>query len=169
MMDALVETLEVSSSNGGLEPHGANAQATVLARDDVLSGRLQVKGGGQVMGNFSGRIESDGDLLIGPDAHVEADIRSERVTIAGFVRGTVVANSRLKITSTGRLEGDARVGALVVQEGGVHLGVIRVHPEGVPESEPSAVVDASPRPGVIALKTVPNPVGRVRKFWGEFF
>jgi hypothetical protein len=47
--------------------------------------------------------------------------------------------------------------------------VIRVHPEGVPESEPTAIVDASPRPGVIALKTVPNPVGRVRKFWGEFF
>jgi cytoskeletal protein CcmA (bactofilin family) len=168
-MDALVETVEVSSSNGGHEPNGVDAKATVLARDDVLSGRLQVKGGGHVLGNFSGQIESDGDLLIGPDAHVEADIRSERVTIAGFVRGTVVAHSRLKITSTGRLEGDARVGALVVQEGGVHLGVIRVHPEGVPESEPTAIVDASPRPGVIALKTVPNPVGRVRKFWGEFF
>jgi cytoskeletal protein CcmA (bactofilin family) len=91
------------------------------------------------------------------------------VTIAGFVRGTVVAVSRLKIMSTGRLEGDARVGALVVQEGGVHLGVIRVHPEGVPDAEPAAIVDASPRPGVVALRTVPNPVGRVRKFWGEFF
>ncbi|GAC1508319.1 MAG: hypothetical protein NVS1B3_09500 [Candidatus Dormibacteraceae bacterium] len=135
----------------------------------MLSGRLQLKGGGQVLGNFSGQIESDGDLLIGPEAHVEADIRSERVTIAGFVRGTVVAVNRLKITSTGKLEGDARVGALVVQEGGVHLGVIRVHPEGVPESEPTAIVDASPRPGVAALRTVPNPVDRVRKFWGEFF
>jgi cytoskeletal protein CcmA (bactofilin family) len=167
--DALVETVEVSSSNGGHEPNGADSKATVLARDDVLSGRLQIKGGGQVMGNFSGQIECEGDLLIGPEAHVEADIRSEKVTIAGFVRGSVVAVSRLKIASTGRLEGDARVGALVVQEGGVHLGVIRVHPEGLPESEPTSIVDASPRPGVVALKTVPNPVGRVRKFWGEFF
>jgi cytoskeletal protein CcmA (bactofilin family) len=91
------------------------------------------------------------------------------VTIAGFVRGKVVAVNRLKITTTGRLEGDARVGALVVQEGGVHLGVIRVHPEGLPESEPTAIVDASPRSGVMALRAVPNPVGRVRKFWGEFF
>jgi cytoskeletal protein CcmA (bactofilin family) len=140
-----------------------------LARDDVFSGRLQLKGGGQVLGNFSGQIESDGDLLIGAEAHVEADIRGEKVTIAGSVRGTVVAASRLKIMSTGKLEGDARVGALVVQEGGVHLGVIRVHPEGVPESESAAIVDASPRPGVVGLRTVPNPVGRVRKFWGEFF
>ncbi|GAC1668195.1 MAG: hypothetical protein PVS3B2_07600 [Candidatus Dormibacteraceae bacterium] len=169
MTDALVETIEVSSSNGGHEPYGVEAKATVLARDDVLSGRLQVKSGGQVLGNFSGQIECDGDLLIGPEAHVEADIHSERVTIAGFVRGRVVAVNRLKITSTGRLEGDAKVGALVVQEGGVHIGVVRVHPEGVPESEPAAIVDASPRSGVMSLKTVPNPVGRVRKFWGEFF
>ena len=169
MTDALVETVEVSSSNGGPEPYGLEPKSTVLARDDVLSGRLQIKGGGQVLGKFSGQIESDGDLLIGPDAKVEADIRCERVTIAGFVRGTVVAASRLKITSTGRLEGDARVGALVVQEGGVHLGVIRVHPEGVPESEPAAIVDSSPRPGIVAFRTVPNSVGRVRKFWGEFF
>ncbi|MDQ2922854.1 MAG: polymer-forming cytoskeletal protein [Candidatus Dormibacteraeota bacterium] len=169
MSDALVETVGVSSSNGGHEPYGLEPKSTVLARDDVLSGRLQVKGGGQVLGNFSGQIESDGDLLIGPDAHVEAEIRSERLTISGFVRGTVVAASRLKITSTGRLEGDARVGALVVQEGGVHLGVIRVHPEGVPDSEPAAIVDGSPRPGAVAFRTVPNPVGRVRKFWGEFF
>lgn len=169
MTDTLVEPVGVSSSNGGQEPNGAAAMATILARDDVLTGRLQIKGAGQVMGNFSGQIECEGDLLIGPEAHVEADIRSERVTIAGFVRGKVVAVNRLKIASTGRLEGDAKVGALVVQEGGVHLGVIRVHPEGLPESEPTAIVDASPHPGVMALKTVPNPLGRVRKFWGEFF
>jgi cytoskeletal protein CcmA (bactofilin family) len=167
--ETLVDTVGVSTSNGGQEPNGADSKTTVLARDDVLSGHLQIRGGGQVMGNFSGQIECDGDLLIGPDAHVEADIRSERVTIAGFVRGRIVAVNRLKITSTGRLEGDAKVGALVVQEGGVHLGVIRVHPEGLPDSEPTAIVEATPRPGVVALKTVPNPVGRVRKFWGEFF
>ncbi len=169
MTDAVAETVGVSSSNGGSESYGLEPKATVLARDDVLTGKLQVKSGGQVLGNFSGQIESDGDLLIGPEAHVEANIRSERVTISGFVRGNVVASSRLKITSTGRLEGDAKVGALVVQEGGVHLGVIRVHPEGVPDSEPVAIVDSSPRPAVVALRTLPSPVGRVRKFWGEFF
>jgi cytoskeletal protein CcmA (bactofilin family) len=164
-----VETVGVSSSNGGPEPRGLEAKGTVLARDDVLIGKLHVKDGGQVLGNFSGEIECDGDLLIGPDAHVEADIRTTRVTIAGFVHGKVVAVTRLKITSTGRLEGDAKVGALVVQEGGVHLGVIRVHPEGLPESDPVAIVETSQRPPAVSFKTAPNPVGRVRKFWGEFF
>src|ERR1700682_454881 len=169
MTDVGIEKASVSGSNGGPEPYGVEAKTTVLGRDDALSGRLQLKGGGQLLGNFSGQVECDGDLLIGSEAHVEADIRSVRVTIAGFVRGNIVASSRLKITNTGRLEGDAKVGALVVQEGGVHHGVIRVHPEGVPEREEKIVVDAAARPAVVTVKSVPNPVGRVRKLWGEFF
>ncbi len=87
-----------------------------------------------------------------------------------MVRGNIVAVSRLKITNTGRLEGDARVGALVVLEGGVHHGVIRVHPEGVPEAKDTSIIESNVRPGpVVTLKSLPNSVSRVRKFWGEFF
>jgi cytoskeletal protein CcmA (bactofilin family) len=168
MTDIGLGTVDISGSNGGPDPYGVEPKSTVLGRDDSLSGRLQLKGGGQLLGNFSGQVECDGDLLIGPDAHVEADIRSEKVTIAGFVRGNVVASSRLKITNTGRLEGDAKVGALVVVEGGVHHGVIRVHPEGVPDRE-EEIIDAKASPAVVPIKSLPNPVGRVRKFWGEFF
>ena len=125
---------------------------------------------GSCQGTFSGRIECDGDLMIGPEAHVEADIHGSRVTIAGFVRGNVVAVSRLKLTSSARLEGDARVGALVVQEGGVHHGVIRVHPEGVPESADQVIASNAPAPATQrSFNGMSNPVGRVRKLWGEFF
>ena len=68
-----------------------------------------------------------------------------------------------------RLEGDAMVGALIVQEGGVHYGVIRVHPEGVPDTHPERLPQVQAQSTVVTLRTVPNPVGRVRKFWGEFF
>ena len=66
MTDIAVETVEAPSSNGGPEPLGLDSKATVLARDDVLAGKLTVKSGGQVLGNFSGQIECDGDLMIGP-------------------------------------------------------------------------------------------------------
>jgi cytoskeletal protein CcmA (bactofilin family) len=169
MTDIGLEKVGTSSTNGGSEAHMVEPKSTVIARDDSLAGRLQIKGGGQILGTFSGHIECDGDLLIGPEARVEADIKSARVTIAGYVRGNVTAESRLKIASSGRLEGDARVGALVVLEGGVHHGVIRVHPEGIPEAKDTSIVDSTARTNVVALKSLPNPVGRVRKFWGEFF
>jgi cytoskeletal protein CcmA (bactofilin family) len=169
MTDTGVETAVPASTNGGPDLFGLDPKATTIGREDSLSGRLQLKGSGQVLGSFSGQIESDGDLLIGNEAHVEADIRGARVTIAGVVRGNVLATNRLKIMSTGRLEGDATVGALVVQEGGVHYGVIRVHPEGVPDAPPERVVRAQDTATVVPLKPVPSPVGKVRKFWGEFF
>jgi cytoskeletal protein CcmA (bactofilin family) len=161
-------TVEVPAVNGDRKENGERADpamSTTLAKDDTLSGTLQVKGGGSILGKFTGRIECDGDLVIGPDAHVEADIRATRLTVSGYVRGNVVAVSRLKIASSGRLEGDARVGALVVHEGGVHSGVIRVHPEGVPERvEERTETVVAPN-----VKSSSNPVVRVRKFWGEFF
>lgn len=145
------------------------AVVTTLAKEDTLSGRLQIRGSGSILGTFSGQIECDGDLTIGSEAHVEADIHATRISVAGYVKGNVVASSRLKIASSGRLEGDARVGALVVHEGGVHHGVIRVHPEGVPETADHVPSGGLTPSSATAMKSVSNPVVRVRKFWGEFF
>jgi cytoskeletal protein CcmA (bactofilin family) len=170
MADTLVETSGAARTNGEAEaPIVIDPKASVLARDDALSGKLTLKGSGQVLGNFTGEIECDGDLLVGPEAHVEAEIRGNRITVSGLVRGNVIASNRLKITSTGRLEGDATVGALVVQEGGVHYGVIRVHPEGIPDTPPERMAQVPAQSTVVTLRPAPSPVGRVRKFWGEFF
>jgi len=169
MPETILEPAGAASANGDSDALALEQKATVLARDDMLSGKLVLKGQGQVLGNFSGEIECDGDLLVGPDAHVEADIKGNRITISGLVRGNVIAASRLKITTTGRLEGDATVGALVVQEGGVHYGVIRVHPEGIPDTPPERMSQVPAQSTVVTMRPAPNAVGKVRKLWGEFF
>ncbi len=169
MSEMALDTAGPASTNGGSDVLSLEGKSTVIAREDSLSGKLVLKDGGQVLGHFSGQIECDGELVVGPEAHVEADIHGSRITIAGHVRGNVVATSRLKITSSGRLEGDAVVGTLVVQEGGVHYGVIRVHPEGVPDAPAERLRPAPSEPVVVPLKAIPNPMGKVRKFWGEFF
>src|SRR5260370_27059553 len=113
------ETLGPTATNGGREASkGTEPKATVLASDDVLSGRLQIKGSGQILGRFSGQVDCDGDLFIGPEAHVEADIKSSKVTVAGLVRGNIGAPSRLKITNKGRLEAAAQGGARARAEAG---------------------------------------------------
>src|SRR3989454_2856879 len=169
MADMAVDTAGAVTTNGGSDPLVLEPKQTVLAREDSVSGNLALKGPGQVLGIFSGQIECDGDLLIGPEAQVEADIRGSRITVSGLVRGKVIASNRLKITSSGRLEGDATVGALVVQEGGVHYGVIRVHPEGIPDTSLERLSQIPAQSTVVTLRPAPNAVGKVRKFWGEFF
>jgi cytoskeletal protein CcmA (bactofilin family) len=150
---------------------------TILSETDAFEGRLEMKGDGHVMGGFRGEIECGGELLVGPDAHVSANIRSLNLTVSGLLAGNVVVRGRLKITATGQLRGDADVASLIVQEGGVHYGVLRVHPEGVPEApEPARKVGAaqaeraSTRDAGASRSGSPSrPVERVKKLWGELF
>ena len=163
----LRDAASLTHTNGKPE----ESPTTVLAKDDSLSGNLEIKGDGRVLGTFSGEIDCGGELMVGTSAVLSANIRTRNITISGLVRGNVTAIGKLKITSTGRLEGDARVGALIVQEGGVHHGVIRVHPEGIPAEPEPAIADTV----IVASPVGPGPkpltaqVDRVKKFWGEFF
>lgn len=139
-------------------------QLTLLAAGDSIVGRIRMQGDGQLLGSFEGEIDCEGELLVGKDARLIANIRTRDVVIAGYVKGNVTAIGRLRIATTGRLEGDARVGALVVQEGGVHHGVIRVHPEGLPTEEAAAPAV----PAAVAARATLS-VDRVKKLWGEIF
>jgi cytoskeletal protein CcmA (bactofilin family) len=149
---------------------------TVISAGDSFKGKLVMQGDGQILGDFDGEIDCAGELMIGPQAQVEANIRTVRLTVSGSIRGNVVATGRMRVTTTGRLEGDARVGLLVVQEGGVYMGLIRVYPEGVPAEEQKAAkpavakaVAAAPELPVAQPAKVTPPVERVKKFWGEIF
>jgi cytoskeletal protein CcmA (bactofilin family) len=140
---------------------------TVLSERDAFEGRVEMKGDGHVMGEFRGQIECGGELLIGPDAQVNASVRTHHLTISGLVAGNVVVTGRLKITATGQLRGDADVATLIVQEGGVHYGHLRVHPEGVPENASSTEPAAGPARD--AGGTLGGPVDRFKRLWGDRF
>ena len=142
------------------------APLTVLSEGDALVGQLLISGDGHLMGSFEGQVDCAGALLIGKDARVRADVRAENVLVAGLIRGTVVAKERLELTSTGRLEGDAKTSSLVVQEGGVHFGRLEVYPGGIPELPPQP--PPAPRPAPVKW-AVRSSVHRVKKVWGELF
>jgi cytoskeletal protein CcmA (bactofilin family) len=145
---------------------------TVISEGDVLVGRLAMTGNGQVLGSFDGDVICPGELLVGSEARVRADIEAHDLVIAGHVHGNVVVRGRLKITTTGRLEGDAHVGSLIVQEGGVHFGLLRVYPDGLPERPQEAVAElavVARRPVGSRTRPLAASVDRVKKMWGEIF
>jgi cytoskeletal protein CcmA (bactofilin family) len=123
-----------------------------------------------VLGVLEGHVTCPGELLVGSDARVRADLEAHDLVIAGRVEGDVVVRGRLKITSTGRLEGDAQVGSLVVQEGGVHFGLLHVYPNGVPEAPPPELLPA-PVPAALGSRSRPlaASVDRVKRMWSEIF
>ena len=51
---------------------------------------------------------------------VESNILARNITIAGKVKGDVTADSKLAITSSGQLFGNATSAAFTIEEGGIY-------------------------------------------------
>ena len=142
---------------------------SVISEGDALVGRLDMSGHGRVLGRLDGHITCVGELSIGADAVVRADIHAHDLVLAGAVRGDVFVRGRLKIAATGRLEGDAQVGALLVEEGGVHFGLLQVYPDGVPDEPPAVVAERRSATRVSLSRPLAASIDRIKRMWREIF
>jgi cytoskeletal protein CcmA (bactofilin family) len=98
-----------------------------------------------IEGKVEGKITlPSGQVTIGADGKVTADLDAKSVVIVGRVKGNVRATERAEIHSSGVLEGDVHAPRLVVQEGAVLKGAVLMDSETQPGASRQA---ASSRPG----------------------
>jgi len=103
---------------------------TLLGPSAHFDGQLKCTGGVRVEGDFKGGIETDGNIIVGKNASVGADLRGHNMLIAGKVQGNIFAHGQLAILSTGQVLGDVEVGSILIEEGGVFSGKSTVHANG---------------------------------------
>lgn len=96
---------------------------TVIGPTTNFKGSVQNDGGLRVEGIFEGTVETGGNLIVGEEAKVMADIVAYNVSVAGAIKGNVKAN-RVEVLSTGRVWGDITVKSFLVDEGGFVSGEI---------------------------------------------
>ncbi|MDD4587669.1 MAG: polymer-forming cytoskeletal protein [Heliobacteriaceae bacterium] len=116
---------------------------TVIGPDTSFTGTIQAAGSIRIDGQFNGEIRGQGDIIIGENGRVEANIEGRNVVIAGSVEGNITAGGRLELATTGKLYGDLVAGSLVVDEGAVFLGASRAEPRSGTVDE-----EESPAPSV---------------------
>ena len=75
-----------------------------------------------INGKFEGSLDTKGNLTIGENAQVEANIIGEKVVISGKVFGNVVTSDSLSLTRTAYLIGDIRTPKLSIAEGAILQG-----------------------------------------------
>lgn len=90
---------------------------TILGEDIVFRGKLSFKKSLKINGNFKGKIDTSGHLVIGSAADVDADIEADTVSVEGKLRGNVVAAKRVDILKAARLSGDLRTPDLRIESG----------------------------------------------------
>lgn len=88
-----------------------------LGGDSFLEGELNFSGQARLDGKFTGKISGEGTLLVGPAAHVQADIAARAVIISGEVVGDVTASERIEMRAPGRLKGNINAPLVMMDEG----------------------------------------------------
>lgn len=79
----------------------------------------------RINGRFQGNLNAKGNLIIGENAFVEADIVGENIVISGRAKGRIKA-IKLKITSTAEVNGDIETVNISIEDGAILNGKINM-------------------------------------------
>ncbi|MDP9363209.1 MAG: polymer-forming cytoskeletal protein [Chloroflexota bacterium] len=104
----------------------ADAQTSVVAHDTVWQGELRSEGSIHLHGRFEGLVSAKQDVYVAEEADVDATVTSTNLIVAGTLRGTVRCQGRFEVLPQGRVTADVQAPTLVVHEGAVIAGQVRM-------------------------------------------
>jgi len=107
-----------------------------------FEGKLSFKDTVRIDGRFSGEISSENTLIVGESGEIDADIHSPTVVISGVVTGDVFADSQLVLYKTARMNGNVTTPSLVMEEGALLNGVLKME-----QPSPAGKIPAKPETG----------------------
>lgn len=117
---------------------GGGGLNTIIGKDSIIDGTIEIQGGLRVDGIVRGRISATESLTVGDSGRIEADSTVRIAVIGGKVVGNIIAQDRIELQSKAVVEGDITTKNLIVEEGAVFHGrcnMKNASPETVPSEE----------------------------------
>ena len=126
------------------------ATRNVLSTDVEIKGTVKFTNDLVVDGRIEGEISSDGNLTVGENARIKAEIRTATVVVYGKVHGNMTATDRVELKASAEVVGDIKAKTLSIEAGAIFVGKSTVGtPANVPATTPapaSGKAAASPEP-----------------------
>lgn len=107
-------------------PTEGGSTPSVIAPGMKVIGDLETSGVVKIDGAVEGSIRGARQVLLGRSGSIQGDVHAEEAVLAGKVTGTVVASERVEVQSTSRIDGDIHTKSIVVLEGGMINGNVRM-------------------------------------------
>ncbi len=106
----------------------------VIGESAAMSGEIRCEASVRVDGVIDGgRIETLGNVIIGPNARVLADIEAKTVSVSGAYKGKLSAR-RVELLEGGRMWGQISVHSFLLDEGAFMHGELIMLSEETPEN-----------------------------------
>jgi len=110
-------------SNGGSAPETV---ISIIGPGMTVVGDCQTEGTIRVEGRVEGSVAAGKAVVVGKEGTVDGDIRTQDAVISGRVAGTLVAESRLELQATSRVQGDVHARRMQLEEGALLNGTVRI-------------------------------------------
>jgi cytoskeletal protein CcmA (bactofilin family) len=115
------DKMKLVKNEGSGSDFGWIGKGVEVIGDVIFQDRLQVDG------KVNGKLYSEkGTLVIGEAGKIEGQIDVGTCVVHGSINGDLQARGKVEIHKTGRLNGDVITPALVVEEGSIFNGAIKM-------------------------------------------
>lgn len=150
-------------STAGAPSYGAQAAQPVRtapsATRNVLSSDVEIKGSVKftndlvVDGKIEGEISSEGNLTVGENARLKAEIKTATVIVYGKVHGNIAATQSVELKAGAEVVGDIKAKTLAIEAGAIFVGKSTVGtPAQVPAQTSSGQAAATAAPAQTQAK-----------------
>lgn len=95
---------------------------TLIGKDTTIKGTINSKGTIRIDGQFEGDIITAGNIMVGDNAIITAQVTALNATIAGTVYGNVDVTEKLELLPSAKMYGDIKVGVLTISAGATFKG-----------------------------------------------
>jgi cytoskeletal protein CcmA (bactofilin family) len=103
------------SRAGGTLSSGVSIKGTVKFQKELL-----------IDCEVEGKIDSNGRLTVGKQAHIKGDIKTRSVVVDGTVDGNITAGERCELRAGCTVNGDIEAPRLVVDEAATFIGSAKI-------------------------------------------
>jgi len=121
----------------------------ILDAGSHLEGELRFEQTFRVDGRITGRIVSNGDLVVGERGEIDGEIEVGSAYVAGTVRGRIEARRRLEIAAGARVHAELVTPALVIESGAFFEGKCAMERRDEKKDEKSQPAAAEPPAKVV--------------------
>jgi cytoskeletal protein CcmA (bactofilin family) len=106
-------------------PVGEAALSVISVGMKVL-GDIETSGVVKIEGTIEGAVRGARQLVLGRTGSIKGDVFAEEAILAGTVFGMITATQRVEIQDSSNIQGDIRTKSIVILEGGIINGTVRM-------------------------------------------
>ncbi len=124
------------SESGYNTARSGSSTRNVLSSDVDIKGNVKFTDDLLVDGKIVGEISSAGNLTVGENARIKAEIQTGSIVVYGKIHGNLTASSRIDLKSSAEVIGDIKATTLSIEAGAIFVGKSMVGSVAAQQAEP---------------------------------